>query len=330
MTRRRATWAALVAASSLLLAGCGEEPLPEPRPVEVDGPVPVVLDEQVESIRANVENVLATGDEAKDAAPLTARVDGPALQLRTARYTVARAVADQPAPTPLSGELLLDVSPAADGWPRWFLTATRPAPDAVPQIQLLTQTGPRELYKLTAWVTMLPGTTLPETSVEEPPEALPPTEPSGLVAAPADVVARYADVLTKADASEHAGAFAEDPFRTQVLGEQAAEREAVSEFFSYTVAHTPREDAVWAVRTADGGAVVLGVMDAVRTFTVTAEGAKLPLPADLAALAGTPEATKTASVTSLEMVAFVVPPEGSDDPVTVLGGERGTLAATAS
>jgi glyoxylase-like metal-dependent hydrolase (beta-lactamase superfamily II) len=113
-----------------------------------------------------------------------------------------------------------------------------------------------------------------------------------------------------------------------VVGEQNAERKAVSEYFDYGVTHAPRKDAVWAVRTEDGGALVIGVLQATRTFTSKAPGAKLPLPKDLAVLAGKGEATQKAEVTSLEVVAFAVPPKESDDPVTVVAGERGDVVLT--
>jgi hypothetical protein len=321
---------AAAAAVLAVLAGCGSQPLPQPRPAEKVEAAPVVMHSQVERVRAAVEAALAAGDKALDPEPLKARVAGPALELRQTGYTIRRKLPDQAAPPANGGELLADISPAAGGWPRFFLTATRPADDAVPQLQLLTQASARDPYRLTAWAHLLPGVTLPQTSVEQAPEALRPADADGLKAAPADVVAGYADVLTKAKDSGSAKLFAEDPFRAQVLGEQNAEREAVSQYFDYGVTHAPRKDAVWAVRTEDGGALVIGVLQATRTFTSKAPGAKLPLPKDLAVLAGKEEATQKAEVTSLEVVAFAVPPEGSDDPVTVVAGERGPLSAKAS
>ena len=327
--RRRGPGAAAVLAMTLLTA-CGQDSLPSPRPVDSEEPVPVVLDGQVEEIRAEVSDVLAAADEAQDAASLEARLTGPALELRQARFALRAALPSVPSPPPLGGELLLDVAPAATPWPRFFLTATRPADGGVPRLEVLTQAGPREPYELASWVTLLPGVTLPAVSQEEPPEPLPPAEASGLVASPRDVVDRYSDVLDKGADSEYADDFAADPFREQVLAEQQAERQAVSEFFLYALDHAPREDAVWAVRTADGGAIVIGAINAQRRFQVTAPGARLPLPADLAALAGAAEATQLGVVNSLEMVAFAVPPEGSDEAITVLGGERGVLSASAA
>ena len=320
----------LLAATLALLAGCADEALPQPRPRADDDAVPVVIDVQIERIRAELVASVEAGDAAQDPAPLQARLAGPALELRQARYTVRRALPDQPGPAALGGELLLDITPAAQDWPRFFLTAQRPGPDAVPKLQLMTQATARDPYRLQAYVTLLPGVTLPGVPPEEPAEALPPAEASGLVAAPADVVARYADVLTFGDASVFKDAFAPDAFRTQIIGEQNAERGAVSAFFAYEAVHRLRPDAVWAVRTEDGGAIVLGAIDATRSFSITVPGAKLPLPADLAVLAGVPEATQRAAVTSLELVAFSVPPEGGGAPITVLGGERGVLSATAS
>lgn len=330
MSRRTAALSATLLAATTALAACADQPLPEPQPVEVDGPVPVVLETQIESVREQVAAALEAADAAADPALLQPRLAGPALELRQARYTLRRQLPDQPEPPTLSGELLLEVTPEAGPWPRFFLVATRPAVDAVPRLQLLTQATPRDPYQLTAWVTLLPGVTLPETSAAEPPEVLPADQASALAASPADVVARYADVLRAGGQSPHAAFFADDPFRAQVLQEQDAERQAVSAFFSYEVNHAPRADAVWALRTADGGALVVGVLDAARAFRVTAPGARIPLPPDLATLAGVPEVTQEAVLTSVEIVAFDVPPEGSDEPVTVLGGERGVLAVTAS
>lgn len=335
MTRatRHGTVSLRVAAGVLagaLVAGCGQEPLPQPRPAADPGPVPVVMEVQADAVREQLAAALAAGDQVQDPAPLQSRVTGPALELRQARYTVRRQLPDAPAPPTLTGEPLLRITPAAQAWPRFFLTASQPDSGAVPQVQVLTQAAAREPYRLAAWVSLLPGVTLPETSADPPPESLPAAEASGLVASPADVLARYADVLTRGGESEFAAAFADDAFRGQVLGEQDAERQAVSEFFDYAVNHEPLPEAVWAVRTTDGGAIVLGAMRAQRTFTVTARGARLPLPPDLATLAGTQEATENAAVESLEMVAFAVPPDGSDAPVTVIGGERGAVRATAS
>jgi hypothetical protein len=322
-------WAAACGALALL-AGCGADPLPRPRPQEEAGAVPVVTDVQVERIRKELDVAVKAGDKASDPAPLQARLAGPALELRQARYTVRRALPDQPAPARLGGELLLEITPAAQEWPRFFLVVSRAGRDALPKLELLTQGAARDPYRLQAYVTLLPGVTLPTVSSDEPPEVLPPEEGSGLVAAPAQVVARYADALTFGTDSDFKDAFAQDAFRTQVLGEQDAERGAVGAFFAYQAGHAARPDAVWALRTEDGGAIVMGAMNATRSFSVTAPGAKLPLPADLAVLAGRPEATQAASVSALEIVAFAVPPEGSKTPITVLGGERGVLAATGS
>jgi hypothetical protein len=290
----------------------------------------VVTDVQTERIRTELDAAVAAGDAAQDPAPLQARMAGPALELRQARYAVRRVLPDQPGPAAVGGDVLLEITPAATDWPRFFLSAVRAAPDAVPRLEVLVQATARDPYRLQAYVTLLPGVTLPTVSAGEPPEVLPPAEASGLLASPADVVARYADLLTTGNASAFKDAFAADAFRTQVLGEQDAERAAVSAFFAYQVAHQPRPDAVWSVRTEDGGAIVLGAMNATRSFSVTVRGAKLPLPPDLAALAGTQEANQQAGVTSLEIVAFAVPPEGEQAPITVLGGERGVLSATAS
>lgn len=322
----------LAATGALLLAAltaCAAE-VPQPAPQQAQESVPVVADVQAGRVQAALEAALAAGDEALDPAPLAPRVTGSALELRQARYTVRRQLPEQAPAEVLGDERVLDIVPTAQGWPRYYLSVTRVDEAAVPHLLVMAQAGPRDPYQLTTYATLLPGVTLPATApAAEGVEPLAPGERGGLVASPTDVVAQYADVLATGGASEFASAFDPDAFTTQVQAEQGGERAAVSAFYGYAVTRVPRQDAVWAVRTEDGGAIVVGVIDSVRTFTGTTPGAKLPLPADLAVLAGRPEAAESAAVRTVEVVAFAVPPDGGDAPVQVIGAARGAVSAQA-
>ncbi|PNB21467.1 hypothetical protein C1Y02_30600, partial [Pseudomonas sp. FW306-02-F04-AA] len=84
-------------------------------------------------------------------------------------------------------------------------------------------------YTMTAWASLLPGVTMP--AVDPPGVGVSVTsaeQAESLAVAPADVVARYADILTNGIASQHVTGFAPDAFSTQVLAEQDAERQAVT------------------------------------------------------------------------------------------------------
>jgi hypothetical protein len=334
MTRPLAAAVALVCA--VVLGGCAQDPLPQPRPQEAAAATPVVGGGQLDRVLAGVVETMTAADAALDPALLAPRVAGPAVELRTAGYTVRRALPGNGVITPVGGQRLVDVVPQEQEWPRTVMSVTQAAADdAVPELLLLTQAGPRDPYVLTAWASLLPGVTVPTFAPAGEGVQVPPVQEAGSLAlAPADVVARYADVLTTGPGSQFAAGFGPDAFSAQVLSEQETERQSATVTcpgcFSYAVAHAPRADATWTLGTADGGAVVLGVLDSTRSLTVAAAGAKLPLVEDFAVLSGKTEAVSSASFTSVEVVAFLVPPAGSTDPVTVLASERALTAATAS
>ena len=334
MTIRRASLLVPLVTLLAVLTGCSQPP-PQPRPAIADRPVPVVAPSQLDRIVGEVSTVLTAGDQANDANALAPRVDGAALQLRQAAYAIRAGLSTQPVPAPIGTARLVDIVPVDQAWPRFAMTVTQTAADAVPRLELLTQSGARDPYRLTASATLLPGVTLPRTA---PPasgvEALPPTEPDDRKVSPVDALAHYADVLTAGPGSQFAAEFADDAFRSTVVGEQDAERTAAGTTcpgcFAYAVTHTPRADAVWSVRTDDGGAIVVGVLDSTRTFTVAAAGSKLPIPADLAVLAGKAEAAQSAAIVSVEVVALHLPPPGSAEPVRVLAADRGVVQVTAA
>lgn len=321
---RRAAAAAVLALVPVL-AGCGS-PVPPPHPGTDPSPVPALVDVQVHRVLSGAGSALRAADGASDAAALTPRADGATLQLRQAAYRIRAAVPTTPQPPRLDGQLLVDGVPAAGEWPRWFAAVERSSAHAVPELVVLTQTGPREPYRVSASATLLPGTTLPELAREgQVARAVAPQDAGSAAASPADAVARYADVLTAGTASRWASATADDVFRQQVLSEQDAERAGVSQYEAYASTHTPRQGAVWALRTQDGGALVVGVLDGTRTFTPRGPGIRQVLPADFAALAGRGDAPAGLGVRTAEVVALSVPPSGSGAPVRLVAGNRGLV-----
>ncbi len=331
--------AALALALVATLGACSE-PAPKPRPQNASDEAPVVVDGQLDRIVREVAQALAAGDQAGNAQILAGRVDGAELQIRQSRYPVTALDRAQPLPPLLGMDRLVDVVPVDDPveshWPRFVLTVAKPTPDAAaPRISVLTEASARDPYKLAASATVAPGVRLPRTApAETGVGALPPDQPSGLAVAPVDAVAWYASVLTSGQESPHAASFAEDKFANAVLSESNAERTAATVTcpgcFSYAVNQAPRQGAIWSVRTQDGGAMVMAVLDSTRTFTLATPGAKLPISGDLSLLAGRTEAAQSAEIKSVEVVALEVPKAGGDAPLRLLAADRTPIAVSAS
>ena len=369
--RRVALASPLVA--TVALAGCtSSAPLP-PQPRAEPAVRPALTAAQLQRVvegDGGVVPVVDRADGALDAEEAAKRLGGAALQARTAAYTVAQAArgaeggdpATAPSVRSLGGERLLEAVPAAGAWPRTVITvsdtatkdaggrresatdgaeagAVAPTPGgrSAPVLTVLTQQGPRAPYRVLARANLLPGSTFPpltqrDAAVQAVPAAA--DDSGGLVSSPRQVLADYADVLTKGEASEHYAGFAQGAFTDTVLAEQDQQEAASGRFADFSVVHTPREDVLWSLRTADGGAVVVGVIDAVRTLAANAEGVTLNASPEVAALGGAPTSTKQ-SVTTAETVAVVIPPataqrapgSGADAAeLEVVGAERDLTA----
>jgi len=333
-------------------AGCaGEQPLPAPRPQQVQAPAPAVPADRASAVHEEVEEAVAAADAAGDAALLAPRVTGSAEEVRAARYRLRQIQEDAPAPAPLGGDVLRDVVPAIgvpgaeEGesperatspaeatatFPRTWLTITQAPQEQAPQLSVLVQPDARSPYRVESTVGLLPGAVVPP--VAAPEQGAAPVDPSsaeGLALSPQDAVAQYAATLTDPAAPE-AAAFADDAFRQEVLAERD-EADAV-EFFALETTRTPRPETVRAVATADGGALVVGVLDSRSVQTVEEEGAVLQLPEPVATLAGRPDAPERLEQHWLEVVALSVPPaDGSGQPAQVqaVGADRVLLEAAA-
>lgn len=318
---RRAGAGLTVAAA--LLAGCAAVlPQTSPDPVPTP-PLPVLEREQVDSVLAAVAETLAAADEARDGDALAARVENPALAMRTAQYLLADRSGGSRAPTPLTTDDQILVVGATDTWPRTVMAVTQPPEGAtVPLLLVLRQEEPRAQFKLWTWARLFPGVETPALASPEVGSAEVAADAEGLAMTPAEAIARYADVLEKGDESEHGDLFDGDPFRSQIRDALTRDRASVEGIATIGMTARPVENQVVALATADGGAVVVGAIRVSTTYTKTLEGSTLVLGGEVGDWLDSGTVPSAAAIHHDTVVALVVPAPADDVTVPVVGAER--------
>lgn len=313
---------------ALLFAGCAA-PLPTAAPDPTPAIAPPVLDDAQEA--AVLEAVGATiqeADAARNPDLLPPRVFGPALAMRTSQLKVAAVLGKDDLVKAVPTEVQATVVPTTQTWPRTsYAVSVQPEDLTTPRLVALEQTGPREQYRMWAWVRLFPGLKLP--SFADPSigsEAVAPDDDS-LLATPTDALAQYADVLTLGDASAYAATFEGDSFRSGPLADRtnlwATALQAPGVEGTRTMTFSPMADeTVRSVRTSDDGAMVVGAMTSEEIIQAK-EGAQVPPTNESErAFVGDAAAVNTLHMSWLTTVALEVPPAGSDRPIRVLGVEH--------
>lgn len=322
-------------AVSLLGACANAEVTPTVRQVaDVESP-PVVQQSQLDRVVADLAAVAAASDAASDVGALEARFVGPAFDGRRATYEAKAKFAERRAPVAVGTDRLVDIVPKTHNWPRSVMTVTQSDATTTPVLRVLWQENARAPYREAAESGLLPGATVPSFPGEsEGTDWVDPADGAGLVTSVNDAVTAFADVLMRGASSEHLDVFAGNAFYETVGKEQQDESTAATttceSCFDYEVNHALREGQVWAVRTANGGALAVAVLDVSRKFTVNKAGAKMPLDGELKALSGKSVATRALTISGMESIAFVIPPESEGGQVTLIGADRMITAVEAS
>ena len=321
MRRRDLLGASLMAG---LLAACSHIETGTP---SADPPHPDVLRGQAEHVLAEVDSALTRAFAARSPRLLGTRVVGPAARELTAHLNVA-AVQKRALPAPGHMTLQRLGLPAAGNWPRWFLAAGTLRGEPTPVLRVLRSVTPRDPYGLWGELLLLPGASLPD--LASPTTGTPlaaPDDGKGLAHSPSAVLSGYAQALT---AGSTGGGFAPDQFREQVAGQAAADRRQLGANGSADLSslHRPTSDGLLALRTQDGGALVIGALEQIYQVTVRPNGA-VSLDPDLAALAGVPRIGRRLQRISVEIVAFHVPPTGSGT-ISVVAAAKGDVSAIGS
>ncbi|MEV7974307.1 hypothetical protein [Cellulomonas sp. NPDC089187] len=328
MNAHRRTSAIALALATVVALGACAQPLPEPQPEPVPAQAPPVLDAtQSAAVLGKVGEVLADSDAALDPSGLDARLTGPALAIRGAEYTRAQATNGERTPVAIPTQAQTTITPDTTAWPRTQMVVTeQPADLQAPLLLVLVQENPRADYELWGWARLGEGVQMPATADPEigSPELA--ADDDSLLLSPQDTVAQFADVLTNGDASAYAGTFGASFFRTAIEGARAQTVAGLQAVASVTET-VAAEPGAMALGTADGGAIVVGQMTTVTTATLSQGSITLNDPLD-AALAGRDSVSQNLVRTWTDVVAFYVPPAGSDSGVQVLAAEHARTGVT--
>jgi hypothetical protein len=315
------------ALTGALTAACGGAEAGAP---VADTPHPAVTQEQATRILRSVDTALDQSFTARDPRRLGRRVTGPAARTVAARLRVAAKLGRTvQAPGPLALRRL--VLPASGDWPRWFAAAGEVTGQPTPVVRVLRSVSAREPFGLWGELLLLPGATLPALASPQTGTPLLPPDQTGLLATPTDVLTRYAKALTATTPGRPAEGFALDQFREQVAGQLAADRRTLGQIADVDTVHRPSAaDGMLALRTADGGALVVAALEQLYRVRVRqAGGPPVNLDADLAALAGVPRVARSLQRTAVELLAFHVPPARGGQ-IRLIAAAKGDVSAVGS
>jgi hypothetical protein len=324
LRRRGLAVASAAVVTSVLLAGCAEEvPTPRPDPTAAG---PALSQDQQAAVLEAVGTTLTESTESGDPALLEARVTGPALEVRNSQLAVAKVRGNNDLVTQIPSTYLQLVAPTTTEWPRTAFAITEATENLeTPRLVVLEQADARSPYRMWAWTQLVPGVTMPAFADPEIGSEVVPADDATLAATPTDALAQYADVVSKGvEGSEHGAKFdlLDGDLVNRVQSDASNLRN--SESFKaaagqYSIAFSVREGDVRAVRTADGGALVVGVLLGKEDVQAEPQAKIPPLTRTQEALLQGKEPTNILRTEYTDMVALYVPPAGSEEKIRPLG-----------
>lgn len=167
-----------------------------------------------------------------------------------------------------------------------------------------------------------PGAEIPEVADPREGSELIAPDAAGYRLVPNEIAAAYADVLSKGEDSDSFDAFEEDAFAQQVRSNQSAQREALSAGGAEVSFKYAGDDAqLTAMATADGGAIITGVIEAESTITpdsTESTSGTLTIPSPAADVIGQTSTSDDLRQTSTVVVTWVVP-AGEENPIRLVG-----------
>jgi len=340
--RRRSAALGLVAvgaASAVVLSGCTSGPAATSPSATATAPVEkleptAVTEPQLEEILARTERVVADADAKSDATLLATRMDGPALALRKANYTMRAADGTIAAVDPLpTGKVSIALPQQTDSWPRTVFAVVQSATDAkaAPVGLMLQQDAPRDNYKITYAATL--ELDVPAVAPATVGSQRQPADNKIGILRPDQLAAAYGDTLINGSSSQYAKDFQTDgdKLAAAVGSAYKADKKAklpATATIAYTNTAGPGETIAFG--TNDTGQIVAVEDNDVETVTPAEAGAAInPQGSQVKALSGKSSSLKGyVSTYGLQLLFYVPPVSAKGKKIQLLGFAQGLIAAT--
>ncbi|UKF30793.1 hypothetical protein [Clavibacter phaseoli] len=285
-----------------------------------DADPPVVTEDQAARIVSRVSEVATAADQSLDAATLTPRFAGPALQERTSDYQVRKAKPDAtPVPSIPTGDLQLTLPQATLAWPRTVAAVVKdPDTDDAPTLSLtLVQDSPRDNYRVLYVMPISTTAALPDVAPAAIGAARLAADVKLLALQPDQLSAAYADVLNKGDDSEYADLFdpTDDGVRAQDAKRKVDFPASIGETGSVEFAATADTATPVAMSTVESGALVSVTVQLGIVAKPTAEGAKVNANPEVQAITGLTDSAKGFDTVRTAQMLMYVPPVNSGEKI---------------
>ena len=301
----------VVAATSLTGCGAGHALLGIHGAPQANTASASLTPDQARSILTRAFTARQQGETTTGAAALAAQrtaYTGQGLRAANARSRLAAvqpAGADSPALAP-EQPLLLGVS-RGFGFPRVIVAQTVAAEGSLPVLHLLTSANASTPYRISASATMLLATSIKPFDALSKGSALV-EGGAGLAVSDTALLNAYAAGMAFPAKAVSNPPFTADIFFTQIRSKAAATAKAVATQASFSQVHKVVPNSSYAVRQANGDALVFGVIERTDSFTVKkGQAVNSAAYKEFVLLSGRRKVTKRASITTLEFVVFSVP-----------------------
>jgi hypothetical protein len=342
--RRNFVATGVILAGAMMLSGCslldpisGSGGVPTTTPTStVPGAAGLqqaaVTEPQLKHILANIIQTVGDADAKSDPKLAATRLDGPALQLRTANYTMHANDSSIPIVDPIPNWDVKVVLPQqSDSWPRSVFVALEPPnTKTAPIAMMLVQQSPRENYKVEYLMTV--EIDIPDVAPATLGAARLLNDNKLGILAPSELASAYGDILIQGDKSTENDFFSAtgDKLRTAV-GYDYKQKAAAQLPSTAAIAFSngPGKTDPIAFGTNDSGQIVAVDLDDVETVKPTEAGAAINTFPAAQALSGLTQTVKGIVVTyGLQLLFYVPPVSASGKKIQLLGFTQGLVGAT--
>lgn len=329
---------ALGAASAVVLSGCttgtaqATPSATATAPTEKLEPT-AVTEPQLAEILSRAERVVADADARSDAALLATRMDGPALDLRKANYTMRAADGTIPALDPLpTGRVSIALPQQTDAWPRTvFAAVQKSATDTDHAVGIMMQqASPRENYKITYAVDL--ELSVPAVAPATVGAQRQPADNLIGILRPDQLAAAYGDTLINGDQSKYADDFQTDKDQLKAaLGASHKQQEKadLGPTGTLTFTNSAGTGETIAFGTNDSGQIVAVDDHDIETVTPSEAGGSVNTKGNLIkALSGKSSSLKGITATyGLQLLFYVPPVSAKGKRIQLLGFAQGLISA---